>query len=103
MNKGLTNKRRVCAVGTTSVRTVESAISAENLLKTAEGWTNKFIYPPYEFSIPDALITNFHVPRSSLLIMICAFAGYDLLMEAYKVAIEEKYRFSTYGDAMLII
>jgi S-adenosylmethionine:tRNA ribosyltransferase-isomerase len=103
VNKGLTNKRRVCAVGTTSVRTIESAISAESLLKTAEGWTNKFIYPPYEFSIPNALITNFHVPRSSLLIMICAFAGYDLVMKAYKEAVKEGYKFYSYGDAMLIL
>jgi S-adenosylmethionine:tRNA ribosyltransferase-isomerase len=103
VNKGLINKRKVCAVGTTSVRTVESAISAENLLKTAEGWTNKFIYPPYDFSIPNALITNFHVPRSSLLIMICAFAGYDLAMKAYKEAIKQGYKFYSYGDAMLIL
>jgi S-adenosylmethionine:tRNA ribosyltransferase-isomerase len=103
VNKGLTGKRKICAVGTTSVRTIESAISAENLLKTAEGWTNKFIYPPYEFSIPNALITNFHVPRSSLLIMICAFAGYDLAMKAYKEAIKEGYQFYSYGDAMLIL
>jgi S-adenosylmethionine:tRNA ribosyltransferase-isomerase len=103
VNKGLTNKRRVCAVGTTSVRTIESAISAESLLKTAEGWTNKFIYPPYECSIPNALITNFHVPRSSLLIMICAFAGYDLVMKAYKEAVKEGYKFYSYGDAMLIL
>lgn len=103
VNKGLMNKRRVCAVGTTSVRTVESSISAESLLKTSEGWTNKFIYPPYDFSIPNALITNFHVPRSSLLIMICAFAGYELIMKAYKEAIKEGYRFYSYGDAMLIL
>jgi S-adenosylmethionine:tRNA ribosyltransferase-isomerase len=103
VNNGLTNKRRVCAVGTTSVRTIESSISAESLLKSSEGWTNKFIYPPYDFSIPNALITNFHVPRSSLLIMICAFAGYDLIMKAYKEAIKEGYRFYSYGDAMLIL
>jgi S-adenosylmethionine:tRNA ribosyltransferase-isomerase len=103
VNKGLTNKRRVCAVGTTSVRTIESSISAESLLKPSEGWTNKFIYPPYDFAIPNALITNFHVPRSSLLIMICAFAGYDLIMKAYKEAIKEGYKFYSYGDAMLIL
>lgn len=103
VNKGLTNKRRVCAVGTTSVRTVESSISAENLLKPSEGWTNKFIYPPYDFAIPNALITNFHTPRSSLIIMISAFAGYDLVIKAYKEAIKEGYRFYSYGDAMLIL
>ena len=103
VNKGLLNKRRVCAVGTTSVRTIESSVSAENLLKVSEGWTNKFIYPPYEFSIPNALVTNFHVPRSSLLIMISAFAGKDLVKKAYAEAIKEKYNFYSYGDAMLIL
>ncbi len=103
VNKGLVNRRRVCAVGTTSVRTVESSVSAENLLKVSEGWTNKFIYPPHEFSIPNALITNFHIPRSSLVIMISAFAGKDLIKEAYAEAIKEKYNFYSYGDAMLIL
>ncbi len=103
VNKGLKNRRKICAVGTTSVRTIESSVSAENLLKVSEGWTNKFIYPPYEFSIPDALITNFHVPRSSLVIMISAFAGKDLIQKAYAEAIKEKYNFYSYGDAMLIL
>lgn len=96
-------KKRVCAVGTTSMRSIESAVSAGNMLKPAEGWTNKFVYPPYEFSIADSMITNFHLPKSSLIIMICAFGGYDLMMEAYAEAIKEKYRFFSYGDAMLII
>lgn len=103
VNKGLKNKRRVCAVGTTTVRTVESAVSAETMLKASEGWTNRFIYPPYEFAIPNALITNFHIPRSSLIIMISAFAGHDLIKKAYAEAIKEGYRFYSYGDAMLII
>lgn len=103
VNKAKDNKNRICAVGTTSMRSVESAVSAEGLLKPAEGWTNLFIYPPYEFNIANAMITNFHLPKSSLLIMICAFGGYDLVMEAYQQAIKEKYRFFSYGDAMLVI
>ena len=85
------------------MRSIESAVSAEGLLKVAEGWTNKFIYPPYEFSIADAMVTNLHLPKSSLLIMICAFGGYELIMEAYQQAVKEKYNFFTYGDAMLIV
>ena len=96
-------RKRVCAVGTTSMRSIESAVSAGNMLKPAEGWTNKFIYPPYVFNIADSMITNFHLPKSSLVIMVCAFGGYDLMMEAYAEAIKEKYRFFSYGDAMLII
>jgi len=96
-------KKKVCAVGTTTMRTLESAVSTNGTLKTYEGWTNKFIFPPYEFSIADALITNFHTPQSTLLMMVSAFAGYDFVKEAYQVAIKEKYRFFSYGDAMLII
>lgn len=103
VNRAKQNGHRVCSVGTTSMRSIESAVSAENLLKVSEGWTNLFIYQPYEFSIANCMITNFHLPKSSLLIMTCAFGGYDLIMEAYKEAIKEKYRFFTYGDAMLIV
>jgi S-adenosylmethionine:tRNA ribosyltransferase-isomerase len=103
VNKSKLSEHKVCAVGTTSMRAIESAVSAESLLKEAEGWTNLFIYPPYEFSIADAMVTNFHLPKSSLMIMVCAFGGYDLIMEAYKQAVKEKYRFFTYGDAMLIL
>lgn len=103
VNQALESKHQACAVGTTSMRAIESAVSAEELLKTAEGWTNKFIYPPYEFSIATSMITNFHLPKSSLLIMVCAFGGYDLIMEAYQQAIKEEYRFFSYGDAMLIL
>lgn len=95
--------KKICTVGTTSTRSVESSVSAEGMLKPAEGWTNKFIYPPYDFHVPDALITNFHLPKTSLIIMIAAFGGFDLIMEAYEQAIKEKYRFYSYGDAMLII
>ncbi|MFK8101076.1 MAG: tRNA preQ1(34) S-adenosylmethionine ribosyltransferase-isomerase QueA [Saprospiraceae bacterium] len=103
VNKAKEGRRKICSVGTTSMRSLESAVSAEGLLKTAEGWTNKFIYPPYEFNIANAMITNLHLPKSSLMIMVCAFGGYDLMVEAYKQAIKEKYRFFSYGDAMLIL
>lgn len=103
VNTAIDNKKRVCCVGTTSIRAVESAVSADGHLKTAEGWTNLFVHPPYEFSIPNAMLTNFHVPKSSLLIMVAAFGGYDLIMDAYKQAVKKKYRFFTYGDAMLVI
>ncbi len=103
INKGIKNKKNVCAIGTTSVRTIESSVSSENLLKPFDGWTNKFIFPPYEFSIPNRLITNFHTPYSTLLMMVCAFGGYDFVMRAYEEAVKEKYKFFSYGDAMLII
>ncbi len=103
VNKAKLDKKRICGVGTTTMRAIETAVSAEGLLKEAEGWTNKFIYPPFDFSIANAMITNFHQPRSSLVIMVSAFGGYDLVMEAYEQAIKEKYRFSSYGDAMLIL
>lgn len=101
-----TDKRRgkkVCAVGTTVMRAIETAVNATGQLKAAEGWTNKFIFPKYEFSIANSMITNFHLPKSSLLIMVAAFAGTELLLEAYEQAVKEKYRFFSYGDAMLIL
>lgn len=103
VNKALDDKKRVCAVGTTSMRALESSVSANGRLKEREGWTDKFIFPPYEFKICNALITNFHMPESTLLMMACAFGGYDLVMKAYQTAIKEEYRFFSYGDAMLII
>lgn len=103
VNEGIKNKKKICAVGTTSVRTIESSVSTDKTLKPFDGWTNKFIFPPYEFSIPDALITNFHTPYSTLLMMVCAFGGYDFVMKAYEEAVKEKYNFYSYGDAMLII
>ena len=103
VNAAKEKHRRVCAVGTTSMRTIESSISSTGMLKAAEGWTNKFIFPPYEFSVADSMITNFHLPKSSLLIMICAFGGYELVMEAYQQAMKEDYRFYSYGDAMLVL
>ncbi len=103
VNKAKENNKRICAVGTTSMRTIESSVSATGLLKPSEGWTNLFIYPPYEFSIANSMITNFHLPKTSLIIMVSAFGGFDLIMEAYNEAIKEKYKFFSYGDAMLII
>ncbi|MBW7891749.1 MAG: tRNA preQ1(34) S-adenosylmethionine ribosyltransferase-isomerase QueA [Chitinophagaceae bacterium] len=103
VNKARTDGRRICSVGTTTMRALETSFTSEKMLKPSEGWTNTFIHPPYNFSIADSLITNFHLPKTSLLIMTCAFAGYDLAMEAYKKAIKDKYRFFSYGDAMLVI
>ena len=103
INKAKKEKRRICAVGTTVMRTVESSVSSKQELNAYEGWTNKFIFPPYDFSIANAMITNFHPPKSTLMMQGAAFAGYDFLMEAYKLAIKEGYKFSTYGDALLII
>ena len=85
------------------MRAIETSVSTDGMLKPYDGWTNKFIYPPYDFSIADSLITNFHTPLSTLLMMISAFCGHDLMVEAYKTAIKENYRFYSYGDAMLII
>ncbi len=103
VNKAKETNRRICSIGTTTMRAMESSFSAQHMLKPAEGWTNQFIHPPYDFNIADSLVTNFHLPKTSLLIMTCAFAGYELTMEAYKKAIKDKYRFFSYGDAMLII
>lgn len=103
VNQAKRNKKKVCAVGTTSMRSVETSVSTDGFLKPYKGWTNKFIFPPYDFSIADMMVTNFHMPESTLLMMTAAFGGYDLVMEAYQEAIKEKYRFYSYGDAMLII
>ncbi len=103
VNLALDNKKRVCAVGTTVMRAMETSVSTYDRLKPYDGWTNKFIFPPYDFHIANSMITNFHTPESTLLMMGCAFGGYDLVMEAYQTAIKEKYRFYAYGDAMLII
>lgn len=97
------NKHQVCAVGTTTMRTLESSVSTLGHLKPYEGWTNKFLFPPHDFSVPTSMVSNFHLPVSTLLMMVSAFAGYDFMMKAYKLAIKEKYRFGTYGDAMLIL
>ena len=103
INRAKDRKSRVCAVGTTVMRTIESSVSTKGHVNPYEGWTNKFIFPPYDFHVADSMVSNFHLPYSTLLMMVAAFGGYDLVMKAYKTAVKEKYRFGTYGDAMLII
>jgi len=103
INQAKNDHQNICAVGTTVMRTIESSVSTDGFLKPFEGWTNKFIFPPYEFSVANRMVTNFHLPLSTLLMMVSAFAGYDFLMEAYHLALKSEYRFGTYGDAMLII
>ncbi|HLV13773.1 MAG TPA: tRNA preQ1(34) S-adenosylmethionine ribosyltransferase-isomerase QueA [Xanthomarina sp.] len=103
INKGIKNKKRVCAVGTTAMRAIESSVSSNGTLNEFDGWSNKFIFPPYDFSIANCMITNFHTPKSTLLMMASAFAGHDFIKKAYDEAIKEKYKFYSYGDAMLII
>jgi len=103
VNAAKDRKNKICAVGTTVTRTLESSVSTTGYLKAFDGWTNKFIFPPYDFKIPDMMVSNFHLPLSTLLMMVAAFAGYKFLLDSYKLAIKEKYRFGTYGDAMLVI
>ena len=103
INTALKEKRRICAVGTTAMRAVESSVSSKGNLNDYSGWTNKFIFPPYEFSIANCMITNFHTPKSTLLMMTAAFGGHDFVKKAYEEAVKEKYKFYSYGDAMLII
>ena len=103
INTGIHKKRRICAVGTTAMRALESSVSSSGTLNAFSGWTNKFIFPPYDFSIANMMVTNFHTPKSTLLMMVSAFAGHEFIKEAYAEAVKEKYRFYTYGDAMLIL
>lgn len=103
VNQALDNNKKICAIGTTSLKALESSVSANNRVKPFEGWTDKFIFPPYDFKISTALLTNFHLPESILLMMTCAFGGHELVMQAYEEALKEKYRFFSYGDAMLIV
>ena len=103
VNKALDNKKTVVSVGTTALKTIESSVTANGRLKASSGWTDRFIIPPYEFKIANALITNFHLPESTLLMTTSAFGGYNLIMKAYQEAIKEKYKFFSYGDAMLIL
>lgn len=103
VNKAHLAKQHICAVGTTVLRAVESSVGTDGLIKPFEGWTNKFIFPPYNFTVADRLITNFHTPYSTFLMMVCAFGGYDCVMDAYDVALKEGYKFGPYGDAMLIL
>ncbi|WP_185857724.1 tRNA preQ1(34) S-adenosylmethionine ribosyltransferase-isomerase QueA [Blattabacterium cuenoti] len=103
VNSAIQKKKRICAVGTSSMRAIESSVSSNKNLNPFCGWTNKFIFPPYHFSIANSMITNFHMPKSTLLMMTAAFTGFDLIMKAYQIAMEKKYRFYSYGDAMLIL
>ena len=103
INDGIRTRKRICAVGTTTVRAIETPVSSFKTLKAYNGWTNKFIFPPYDFQIANSLLTNFHAPKSTVLMLVAAFAGHDLIMEAYKQAVKEKYKFLSYGDCMLIV
>lgn len=103
VNEAKRRKKRICAIGTTTIRATETSVSTDGFLKPFNGWTNKFVFPPYDFSIANCMVTNFHAPESTLLMMVTAFGGYDLVMKAYKEAVKEKYRFLSYGDAMLIL
>jgi len=102
VNRAHDENRNICAVGVTVMRALETVVGTEGKIKPYDGWTNKFIFPPYEFSAANSLITNFHLPYSTLLMMAAAFGEYDHIMKAYEIAVEEKYRFGVYGDAMLI-
>ncbi|MBO5780504.1 MAG: tRNA preQ1(34) S-adenosylmethionine ribosyltransferase-isomerase QueA [Muribaculaceae bacterium] len=103
VNNVKANNKQVCAVGTSVLRGIASAVSMGGRMKTYDGWTNKFIFPPYDFTVTTSMVTNFHLPYSTMLMMVAAFGGYDLIMKAYDEAVKEKYRFGAYGDAMLII
>lgn len=103
VNAAKEKKKKICAVGTTVSRAIETSVSISGMLKPYNGWTNKFIFPPYDFSVANSMISNFHLPQSTLMMHVAAFAGFDFLMKAYKEAVNEKYKFFTYGDAMLII
>lgn len=103
VNKAIDEKKRICSVGTTVLRSLENSVSTENHIKPYDGWSNKFVFPPYDFTISNSLLTNFHGPQSTLMMMTAAFTGYDFLIKIYKEAIKKKYRFLCYGDAMLIL
>ena len=103
VNQAIANKCRVVAVGTTCMKAIESSVTVAGTLKPFKGWTNKFIFPPYDFSIANAMVTNLHLPQSPMMMMVAAFAGYDLLMKAYQEAVDHKYKFFTYGYPMLIL
>ena len=103
VNNGLAKKRKICAIGTTTVRAMETPVSSYKTLKSFNGWTNKFIFPPYDFQITNCMLTNFHGPKSTVLMLVAAFGGHELIMKAYREAIKEKYNFLSYGDCMLII
>ena len=103
VNAAKDSNNQICAVGTSVMRAIETAVSTDGHLKEFEGWTNKFIFPPYDFSVATSMVTNFHMPLSTLLMMTASFGGYELIMDAYDVALKEGYKFGAYGDAMLIL
>ncbi len=103
INRAKDEGRNICAIGTSVLRALATVHTMGGHIKAFTGWTNKFIFPPYEFKVATALVSNFHLPYSTMLMMVAAFGGYDLIMEAYRQAVEEKYRFGVYGDAMLVI
>jgi S-adenosylmethionine:tRNA ribosyltransferase-isomerase len=103
VNDAKRKDKKICAIGTTCVRALETPVSTDGFLKPFDGWTNKYIFPPYEFQVVDSLVTNFHTPYSTLLMMVSAFMGHDFMKEAYAEAVKEKYKFYSYGDAMLIL
>jgi len=103
INAAKERKNKVCAIGTTSMKAMETSVSIAGTVKPFNGWTNKFVFPPYKFSVANCMISNLHLPQSSMMMMVSAFAGYDFLKKAYKEAVEHKYQFFTYGDAMLIL
>jgi S-adenosylmethionine:tRNA ribosyltransferase-isomerase len=103
INNALKNNKKICAVGTTVMRGLESSVSSFGTLNPYNGWTHKFIYPPFDFSIANSMISNFHTPKSTLLMMVSAFGDKDFILKAYKEAMKKKYKFSSYGDAMMII
>ena len=103
INKAKSNSHKVVAIGTTVMRTLETVVSTHGMVTSQEGWTNKFIFAPYDFTVADAMVSNLHTPGSTQLMMVAAFGGYNTIMNAYKVAVDEGYRFGTYGDAMLIL
>ena len=103
VNRAHDRGSNICAVGVTVMRALETVVGTEGRIKPFSGWTNKFIFPPYEFTVANALISNFHLPYSTLLMLAAAFGGYNEVMNAYNVAVKEKYKFGVYGDAMLLI
>lgn len=103
VNEAKDHDRNICAVGTTVMRALETAVGADQRLKEYEGWTNKFIFPPYPFSLANSMVSNFQLPYSTLLMLTCAFGGYEVVMNAYEEALKGDYMFGTYGDAMLIL
>ena len=103
INRAKDGRHKVVSVGTTSMKALETTVSITGKVKPFKGWTNKFIFPPYDFNVADAMITNLHLPQSPMMMMVAAYAGYDFLIEAYKEAVDKEYKFFTYGDAMLIV